>query len=227
MEVPGDSQALRDPEANPNDPRDGVGFPHMDAHGMYGLAQHYGVPTRFLDWTFKPLVAAYFACKEAAERAAAGGTPAGHRLAVWALQRNFVDRVCRHWDPGAVTVTVPSSSNPNLEAQGGLFTLVRFIRRDNASVPRADREDIPLLDELLKRPDCIAAARRDKGTLRLPMLYQFTLPHEEARVLLHYLDKLGVNASTVRPGHQSITQYMHEARYRSRRTPFDARGRSP
>ena len=34
---------------------------------MTALAQHYRVPTRLLDWTFKPLVAAYFAAIDCAQ----------------------------------------------------------------------------------------------------------------------------------------------------------------
>jgi hypothetical protein len=39
-------------------------FPHDDVVSQWGLMQQYGAPTRFLDWTLSPYVAAYFAAQQ-------------------------------------------------------------------------------------------------------------------------------------------------------------------
>lgn len=50
----------------------GAGF---DKWHWYFLMQHYGAPTRLLDWTVNPLVALYFAVRELTE----------HEGAVWVV----------------------------------------------------------------------------------------------------------------------------------------------
>lgn len=49
-----------------------------DFSAWLSLMQHYGLPTRLLDWSRSPLVAAYFACDE-------GSNAANDEAAIWVL----------------------------------------------------------------------------------------------------------------------------------------------
>jgi hypothetical protein len=89
--------------------------PELQAFPMMALAQHYGLPTVFLDWTRRGRVAAYFAAVECADPKR---RPKAEQLAVWALRRNgFPDGNI------ALFYEAPGSSNLNLAAQSGLFTV--------------------------------------------------------------------------------------------------------
>lgn len=199
--IPGDSAELRDtrfaiPEYNPHE------FPPRNKLYMYALAQHYGIPTRLLDWTMKPLVAGYFAVEYIAKVQAklVGGELSDEPCAVWAADRGQLQKILgdKLLDPCIVLVTAPQATNPNLHAQGGLFTIVQPLTGDPQPLPNLD-------DVLIEN-----AHKLSEFSNLFPLLVKFTLPAREARSALRLLEAEGVHAGTVFPGLAGVVQKMRE-----------------
>jgi len=205
IHVPGDRPELRDPRrALPR--YDPMEFPPVEKLHMVALAQHYGIPTRLLDWTRYPRVAAYFAVEQIAKAKGKKYRPSPsidgkESCAVWALNRGLLRLVFQRVqsDPTVHFITAPQATNPNLAAQGGVFTLVQPTKNDVHPLPDVDRAILDLADRI---PDDLAR--------HSPFLVKMILPPKEARTALRLLAADDVNASTIWPGLKGVVDAMKE-----------------
>lgn len=108
--------AIRRPEAPSYD----------DSAGWLSLMQHYGLPTRLLDWSRSPLVAAYFAV---AETASSIGAPTD--AAIWMLNPHRLNKVMTGHSKtpalksGDVSHLVRDAFFDNRELEGGQIRRAR------------------------------------------------------------------------------------------------------
>jgi FRG domain len=192
-------------------------WPPLNLWSLLGIAQHYGIPTRLMDWTRRAKVAAYFAASEAAaklskikddERIEIGEKK---KLCVWAFA---FDRYVsfynpEHWrffgrvappDPPVVKVTAPHAHNPNLHAQDGLFSLQMKSMKQRLS----DDVDRSSLEAFLQK------TMADDGVNSSKLFYRIRLRWSEATHLMWRLRQDGIGHATIYPGYGGVVGALKE-----------------
>lgn len=140
---------------------------------LRALGQHFGLPTRLLDWTTSPYQAAFFAFQDQV-----AGVPQVSPAAIWAIDRLAAGELWSR-SPGVRIVEVAPKANPRMRNQSGKFTF-------NDS-PQSSVESFL---------ESVARDVRGAGAV----LYKVVLPYEESRTALLDLDAMGINHASTYPG---------------------------
>jgi hypothetical protein len=149
----------------------------VDDPRVLAMAQHHGLPTRLLDWSFSPYVAAYFAFswfmfEKPADRKG--------NVAIWVLNRDVVHGQAPEGQ--LQIISVQDYENSRLGNQFGVFT---YLKTNESS----------LEDYLASSAVNLTSA-----------LVKLELPRTEARQALQDLILMGIHHGTIFPGREGIAQ---------------------
>lgn len=169
-----------------------------------GLAQHYGVPTRLLDWSYDPMVAAFFASRPQSLK--------GSDICVWAVNPSiwFDSPTHQNVQTPLKIVTPPYFGNPNLNAQQGLFT---YWAKDIGPVLDVASDHIKgKFIPVDRRPfDALVCDEvGHQAALFAGMFTKLILANDQAWRLANCLRSMGYGPARLFPGYGGVVQELQD-----------------
>lgn len=142
----------------------------MDEKFLPAFAQHYGLPTRLLDWTASPYFAAFFAFSDSI-----GRKKSANECVIWALNRN--SELLKKEEGSLIIMDIPPQYNYRMKNQQGFFTLSNH-----------SQDSVEEFDD-----DIVIKHKKDD------MLYKLIIKYNEIQEVLDDLELMGITHSIAFP----------------------------
>jgi FRG domain len=191
IELPGELQTLLNNRDRMEDLKRDVNFtinwynkafnPYLE---LMTIAQHHGVNTRFIDFSFNAYTALYFAAEGAFNKLYDSDEKEKlikDNFALWGIDRRYLynaDCSIGHFE-------VPTARNRYLNAQRGLFLYVD----SPIGVSEIDSSDVDIKEVAIK--DCVEIVEKSGPEFRSiwPVIFKFNFPYDISPEVLRELDR--------------------------------------
>lgn len=179
---------------------------------LISIAQHYGVKTRYLDFTFNPYTALFFAAMEVTKKyqGECDKIPeSNNHFSLWVLDKDYLNNSGCSIDH----FEVPTARNKYLNAQKGLFlspplSLIYepgFYSRRIESLKKKSLD----ISEVIRENNYHLVNNSDiELRRRWPIIYKFNFPFQIAPKVIQELDdNHKINMATQKPNLENIIPY--------------------